>query len=144
MNREPISGRAAGVAFLAIGLGLISLAALLQKLESDFRATAVLAEATVTRTRLREKQGTNQRERVEYVFTVAGLEYRGRDDVSSTARPAPVAGDTVEIVYAPNDPSRSELAADREGPPWILYAVGILCGVIGVVGVRQKPPRELA
>lgn len=137
MSKEPITGKKAGWAFLAIGIAVIALAALVQKRNQDFYASAGVTQGVITKTELRDKNATNQKRRAYYSFEVAGAEYQSSDDLSSLALGELGVGDAVEVLYAPENPGRSELAADREGPPWIFYIVGAVCSLIGVMGIRR-------
>jgi len=134
MRKEPISGKKAGWGFLAIGIAVIALAALVQKRQQDFYDSAAVVMGVVTKAVLRDKNAKNQRWRTYYSYEVDGAEYQNSDDLSTGA---PNVGDAVEVLYAPDNPTRSELAVDREGPPWVFYIIGAVCSLIGVMGVRR-------
>lgn len=138
MKKEPISGKAAGVVFLAIGLLLIAFAVFMQKVDRDFYGSAILSPGVVTKTELRDKNATNNRLRVYYSFEVNGVEYRNSDDGIGSGMAGLTSGDAVDVLYAPDNPERSELAMDRPGPPWIFYILGIACVFVGVMGLRHR------
>ena len=148
-THDPLfGGHAMGIIFLCVGLLLVGLHFYNQSAHQHLLHTGIRAEATVVRI-IENDPGRVRMRRTTYYPVVRFTDTAGKVqliEMTTDAGAGMKAGDTVRIVYQPNNPQKMDLEEPLHTSGTLILAIaGGICALagLGIIGANIHQSRKV-